>query len=174
MFHLLNGAETLSRYQCWQHCHYTLHHGILSGHPSYLPRFVGVTYLVPCGIMRKGNICNFKVFCRPLFVVGVTPIRFGAILLFSMYTPIKLPLCTATVQCPHFTGRPVVGSLNTQYISSVIIQRVLSCELSPLCCALSLNIQALETFCFCVLAQQTIFQDLYILLFRDIKNVYPR
>ena len=81
------------------------------------------------------------------------------------------------VQCycavsTHFTGRPVAGSLNTQYISSVIFQRVLSRE--PRGCAVILNIQTSKTFCFCVLVQQTIFQDLYISLFWDIKNVYPR
>ena len=137
------------------------------------PLFVSVAFPVPClWNNAQGKISATSSFLSA--VVGVTPIRFCAILPFCMYTPIELPLCTATVQCPHFRGRPVVGSLNTQYISSVIFQRVLSCELSPLCCAVILYIQTLETLCFCVLVQQTIFQDLYILLFRDIKNVYPR
>ena len=129
------------------------------------PLFVSVAFPVPClWNNAQGKISATSSFLSA--VVGVTPIRLlCAILQFSMYTPIKLPSCTATVQCPHFRGRPVVGSLNTQYISSVIIQRVLSSELSPLCFAVSLYIQTFETFCFCVPVQQTIFQDLYILLF---------
>ena len=127
------------------------------------PLFVSVAFPVPClWNNAQGKISATSSFLSAVVRCWCYP---RAILIFSMYTPIKLPSCTATVQCPHFTGRPVVGSLNTQYISSVIIQRVLSCELSPLCCAVILYIQTLETFCFCVLVQQTIFQDLYILLF---------